>query len=119
MKHIRIHQTLAAAGIAMALGAAVSAQAADKVRIGMVSTLSGPPGALGIDMRDGFNLALKHLGGKLGGLPADVAIAETMPVIKFAPDRLWMGTRPARAATCEIMRAVVVLPLVPDTRIEP
>lgn len=80
MNKTGIQQAFRAGGIALAtfsaLAFASQAQAADKVRIGMVSTLSGPPGALGIDMRDGFNLALKHLGGKLGGLPAEVMIAD-------------------------------------------
>jgi branched-chain amino acid transport system substrate-binding protein len=57
-------------------------QAADKVKIGMVSTLSGPAGALGVDMRDGFNLALKELNGKLGNLPAQVEASDD----QFNPD---------------------------------
>jgi len=52
------------------------AQAADKIKVGMVTTLSTPAGALGVDARDGFNLALKHLGGKLGGLPAEILISD-------------------------------------------
>jgi branched-chain amino acid transport system substrate-binding protein len=52
------------------------AHAADKVKVGMLSTLSGPGAGLGIDIRDGFNLALKHSGGKLGGLPAEVIVAD-------------------------------------------
>ena len=63
----------AAALAAAAFAAAPAAFAADKVKVGLVTTLSGPAGAPGIDVRDGFNLAVKHLGGKLGGLPADVA----------------------------------------------
>ena len=38
---------------------ACGAQAADKVKVGFVCTLSGPRGAPGIDIRDGFNLALE------------------------------------------------------------
>jgi len=53
-----------------------ASNAADKVKVGLVSTLSGPAGAPGIDVRDGFNLALKHLGGKLGGLPVEVQTAD-------------------------------------------
>ena len=49
-----------------------SAHAADKIKVGFVSTLSGPGAGLGVDIRDGFNLAMKQLGGKLGNLPADV-----------------------------------------------
>lgn len=63
------------AGLA-ALLLASAAQAADKVKIGFVSTLSGPAAAIGIDIRDGFNLGVKTSGGKLGGLPADVLISD-------------------------------------------
>jgi branched-chain amino acid transport system substrate-binding protein len=55
---------------------ASTALAADKVKVGMLSTLSGPGAGLGIDIRDGFNLALKHTGGKLGNLPAEVIVAD-------------------------------------------
>ncbi len=50
--------------------------AANKVKVGFLSTLSGPAAGLGTDIRDGFQLAMKHLGGKLGGLPAEVIIAD-------------------------------------------
>ena len=56
--------------------AAPLAQAADKVKVGFVSTLSGPSSALGVDIRDGFLLAVKLNGGKLGGLPAEVLISD-------------------------------------------
>jgi len=52
------------------------AWAADKVKIGLLSTLSGPGSGLGIDIRDGFQLALKHSGGKLGGLPAQIIVVD-------------------------------------------
>ncbi|MEY4139308.1 MAG: hypothetical protein RLZZ371_1490 [Pseudomonadota bacterium] len=53
-----------------------STMAADKVKVGMLSTLSGPGAALGIDIRDGFNLAVKHGNGKFGGLPVEVIVAD-------------------------------------------
>lgn len=53
-----------------------SAQAADKVKIGFISTLSGPGGVLGVAIRDGFNLALEHTGGKVGGLPVELIIED-------------------------------------------
>ncbi len=62
------------AAIAMLL--ALSAHAADKVKIGFISTLSGPNAAIGGDIRDGFNLAIKLNGGKLGGLPVEVLIGD-------------------------------------------
>ena len=58
------------------LGLAGSAFAADKVKVGLLSTLSSPGAGLGIDIRDGFNLALKHSNGKFGGLPVEVIVAD-------------------------------------------
>jgi branched-chain amino acid transport system substrate-binding protein len=72
----------AAACLASLALAAGSAAAADKVKVGFVSTLSGPSSALGIDIRDGFLLAVKLGGGKLGGLPAEVLVADD----QFKPD---------------------------------
>lgn len=67
-------RALCAVAAAFVLGSA--AQAADEVKVGLVSTLSGPGAGLGIDIRDGFNLAVEHLGGKLGGLPAEVLVVD-------------------------------------------
>lgn len=66
---------MAAALLAVA-GMATAAHAADKIKVGFVSTLSGPGGALGVDIRDGFQLALKHRNGQLGGLPAEVQVVD-------------------------------------------
>src|SRR5947209_13801265 len=64
--------------LAMAFAAllALNAQAASELKIGFLSTLSGPAGAIGIEIRDGFNLAVKLAGGKLGGLPTEVVFAD-------------------------------------------
>ena len=56
------------------LAAAIAVQAADKVKIGFISTLSGPNASIGTDIRDAFNLAIKLNGGRLGGLPAEVLL---------------------------------------------
>ncbi|WP_096700663.1 ABC transporter substrate-binding protein [Magnetospirillum sp. 15-1] len=50
------------------------AVAAEKVKIGFISTFSGPQGVLGRELMDGFSLALKNLGGKLGG--AEVVVIQ-------------------------------------------
>ena len=60
----------------LALALAGAAQGADKIRIGFISTLSGPNASIGGDIRDGFNLVFKLNGGKLGGLPAEVLVAD-------------------------------------------
>lgn len=62
---------------AVLLGAAVApAMAAAPVKIGMVTTLSGPGGYLGEDIRDGFKLAIQEDGGKLGGVPVDLIVED-------------------------------------------
>lgn len=53
-----------------------SVDAADSLKIGMLTTLSGPGASLGIELRDGFNLAVKNLNQKLGGLPTEIIIAD-------------------------------------------
>ena len=60
--------------VVVAVMTCVAAHAADKVKIGFVSTLSGPNASIGIDIRDAFNLAVKLNGGRLGGLPAEVLV---------------------------------------------
>jgi branched-chain amino acid transport system substrate-binding protein len=63
--------------LAAALGAlSAPALAQDKVKIGVVTTLTGPAAVLGQQLRDGFNLAVKDLGGKLGGREVEVVIAD-------------------------------------------
>jgi branched-chain amino acid transport system substrate-binding protein len=42
-----------------------------KVKIGFVNTFSGPNAFIGNDERDGFELALDHLGRKMGGLQVE------------------------------------------------
>lgn len=64
------------AAVAAACLSAGAAQAADTVKVGLLTTLSGPGAALGIDIRDGFELAVKQAGGTLGGLKADVIVAD-------------------------------------------
>jgi branched-chain amino acid transport system substrate-binding protein len=59
-----------------------AAAAADRIRIGFISTLSGPSAALGVDIRDGFQLAVKMAGGKVGGFPAEVLVGDD----QFKPD---------------------------------
>ncbi len=70
---LRLLLCAAAAGL---IGLSTPALAADAVKIGLLSTLSGPGAGLGIDIRDGFQLAVKLNGGKLGGLPTEVVVAD-------------------------------------------
>jgi branched-chain amino acid transport system substrate-binding protein len=55
----------------VALGV-VPAGAQQPVKIGFISTFSGPTAVIGNDMRNSFELALDHLGRKMGGKPVEV-----------------------------------------------
>ena len=57
---------------AAALTLANSAWAGDTIKIGFVSTFSGPTAVIGNDMRNSFELALDHLGRKMDGKPVEV-----------------------------------------------
>ncbi len=51
-----------------------AANAEEKLKIGLLATLSGPPAVLGQQIRNGFTLAVSALGGKLGGRETDVLV---------------------------------------------
>lgn len=61
-----------------AMGALLAspAVAADKVKIGFVTTITTPAGVIGKDMVDAVNLAMDHIGGKMGGLPVDLIVED-------------------------------------------
>ena len=64
-----------AAFAALVAGAGFFAQGAlaqSPVKIGFVSTMSGPEGVIGRDMADAFKLAMKHVGSKAGGRAIEV-----------------------------------------------
>src|ERR1700751_1988733 len=48
------------------------ARGGDIIKIGFASTFSGPTAVIGNDMRNSFELALDHLGRKMGGKPVEV-----------------------------------------------
>ena len=53
-----------------------AAHAEDPLKVGIIATLSGPPAVLGQQLRNGFTLAVKDLGGKLGGRDAEIVVAD-------------------------------------------
>ena len=63
---------------AAALGLSMSAaQADEKLKIGVIATLSGPAAVIGQQVRNGFALGVKNLGGKLGGREVEVIVADS------------------------------------------
>src|SRR5438309_3085347 len=68
-----IMQRVFLAATALAVLMAVPAMAQQRpVKIGFISTFSGPTAVIGNDMRNSFELALEHLGRKMGGKPVEV-----------------------------------------------
>ena len=63
---------LASAGL-MAIGPAV---AAEKVKIGFVTTITTPAGVIGKDMVDAVNLAMEDIGGKMAGLDVELIVED-------------------------------------------
>ncbi len=66
---------------ALALGFA-PAMAQAPIKIGFISTFSGPQAAIGEDMRRSVELAKEHLGGKMGGRPFEIVYEDD----QFKPD---------------------------------
>jgi branched-chain amino acid transport system substrate-binding protein len=69
------------AALALVAGPAMAQQ--KTIKIGFVSTFTGPVAAIGNDMRNAFELGLDHVGRKLGGLPVEVIYEddETKPEV--------------------------------------
>src|SRR6185436_8043923 len=63
---------LVAGAVLAAFAFASPAVAQQKVRIGFISTFSGPQGVMGQFMKESVELAIEHLGGKVGGLPVEM-----------------------------------------------
>ncbi len=68
--------------LSAAMAFAAPAEAQQKVKIGFITTLSGAVGAIGVDMKNSVEVALDHLGRKVGGLPVEVIYGDD----QFKPD---------------------------------
>ena len=65
-------RSLIAGAVVAAFAFAGPAAAQQKVKIGFISTFSGPQGVMGQYMKESVELAIEHLGGKVGGLPVEM-----------------------------------------------
>ncbi|MBS0534269.1 MAG: ABC transporter substrate-binding protein [Proteobacteria bacterium] len=67
-----MRNALMAAGAVVLLAAQPALAQQKSIKIGFVSTFSGPTAVIGNDMRNSFELALDHMGRKMGGIPVEV-----------------------------------------------
>ena len=100
MKRFSIYTAAAAVGLL----AAVQAFAADPVKIGMITTLSGGGAGLGIDIRDGFALALKQKGGKLGGVATELIVVDDARKVENAKQA---ATRMIKQDNVDVVTGIV------------
>ena len=78
-----MHKPILAAMTAVALAFATPALAQQqKLKIGFISTFSGPQGVMGQFMKESVEVALDHLGRKVGGLETEVIYGDD----QFKPD---------------------------------
>jgi branched-chain amino acid transport system substrate-binding protein len=75
-------RVLAAAVAAASLAFAPLASAQQKLKIGFITTLTGPAGIIGKHMKDSVELAMDQLGNKMGGVPVEVIFGDD----QFKPD---------------------------------
>jgi branched-chain amino acid transport system substrate-binding protein len=73
---------LFAVAIAAAFAASPALAQQKQLKIGFITTLSGPAGIIGKHMKDSVEMALEHLGRKVGGLPTEVVYGDD----QFKPD---------------------------------
>jgi branched-chain amino acid transport system substrate-binding protein len=70
---IKLNRAVLAGAIAAALTLAAPVQAQQqKLKIGFISTFSGPQGVMGQFMKESVEIALQHLNGRVGGLETEV-----------------------------------------------
>jgi branched-chain amino acid transport system substrate-binding protein len=71
-----------AGALAASIAFATPAFAQQKIKIGFISTFSGPQGVMGQFMKESVEVALDHLGRKVGGLETEVIYGDD----QFKPD---------------------------------
>src|SRR5579872_7030148 len=77
MHPTKLTSGMMAAAVLSALVFVVPSQAQEKLKIGIITTLSAAAGAVpGQQLRNGFELAVKDLHGELGGSPTDIVVVD-------------------------------------------
>lgn len=97
-------QTFLAVTMAGAIVAGAATAADKPVKIGMITTLSGGGAALGVEARDAFQLAIDLKGGKLGGVPTELIVADDAQKVENAKQ---IATRFLKKDDVDIVTGIV------------
>ncbi len=93
-----------ALSLVLAVSVTGAAHAADPVKIGMITTLSGGGASLGVDIRDGFQLALDMQGGELGGQATELIIVDDARKVENAKQ---IATRMLKQDDVDVVTGIV------------
>ncbi|MBT3332006.1 MAG: ABC transporter substrate-binding protein [Rhodospirillaceae bacterium] len=63
-------------GMTIALAMATTPVAAETVKVGFITTLSGGAAIIGKPMKNAFELGMEHVGGKLGGMDTEIIFGD-------------------------------------------
>ena len=63
--------------VAALLAMTGAAQAQEKIKLGWIAGVSGPLNLVGAEQRRGFDIAMEHLGNKLGGIPVELVTGDS------------------------------------------
>ncbi len=88
----------------MATVISLASASAEEVKVGMITTLSGGGASLGVDIRDGFQLALDQRGGKLGGVDTEFIVVDDAREVENAKQA---ATRLLRQDDVDIVTGIV------------
>ncbi len=102
---MKSRRRFASAVAALCLVTASTTMAADHaVKIGMITTLSGGGASLGIDIRDGFELAVNQQGGKLGGVEVMLDVVDDARKVENAKQ---IATRMIKKDDVDVVTGIV------------
>jgi ABC-type branched-chain amino acid transport systems, periplasmic component len=90
--------------IGLMAGAMIATPALSDIKIGMITTLSGGGASLGVDMRDGFEHAIKERGGKLGGVAIDLTVVDDARKVENAKQA---ATRMIKQDDVDILTGII------------
>lgn len=79
-----MNKLLVAGALLLSVLSSASAIAQEPLRVGLITTTNGPIAIIGREQAMGFDIALKKLGGRIGGLPVQVVREEAKMTVETA-----------------------------------